>query len=325
MKKFILDLKEKIFNNEDITHKDAYKLISIDINNFDSINILFNEANNIREKFTGKRVDLCTIINAKSGKCSEDCKYCAQSSFYKTEVNEYDLLNYSTILRRAKEMENKGANRFSLVTSGKGLTSNDFQKLIDIYKNLNKDTNLKLCASHGIITLHQAKALKKAGVSKYHHNLETSENYYPNICTSHTFKDRVKTIENVKKAGLSICSGGIIGLGEGYKDRIDLAFSLKELNIKSVPINILTPIKGTPFEEKTIIKPLEALKTMAVFRFIIPDGYIRYAGGRNALKDKQIQGFLSGVNAALVGNYLTTIGSGIKQDKEMIKKAGLIY
>ncbi|MCY6370796.1 biotin synthase BioB [Clostridium ganghwense] len=324
MKEFIINIKEKILNGGSIEFEEALKIINIDGNDSETLGVLFEGANQIRKRFLGNKVDLCTIINGKSGRCSEDCKYCAQSAHYNTGVKEYKLLKYEEILDRALEVQGQGAHRFSIVTSGKGISSEEeLDKLVEIYSRLRKDTTLNLCASHGIVSYEQLKRLREAGVSMYHHNIETSSSNYSNICTTHTYEDRIKTVKNVQKSGMDICCGGIIGMGESAEDRVKMAFEIKELGIKSVPINVLTPIKGTPCENIEILLPLQILKTMSVFRYIIPDAYIRYAGGRMALKDKQALGFRAGVNAALVGNYLTSIGSKIEDDKEMISCLGL--
>lgn len=323
MKEIINNITKKILNNEDITYEEAIKLINIDINNNENISTLFACANKIREKFAGKKVDLCSILNAKSGSCSEDCKFCSQSGHFNTDVKTYDLIDYEDVLKRAKEVERQGVKRFSLVTSGKGINDKEFDKIIEIYKKLKDNTKLHLCASHGIISYEQGVKLKEAGVSMYHHNVETSSDYYSKICTTHSFDERIKTIKDVKNAGLEICCGGIIGLGENRENRVKMAFEIKELGIKSIPLNILNPIKGTPMEEEKMLNALEVLKTMAVYRLIFPDGYIRYAGGRQALKDKQSLGLRAGINAALVGNYLTTVGNDVEQDKKMILSEGL--
>ncbi len=270
----------------------------------------------------GRKADLCTIMNAKSGKCSEDCKFCAQSSYYKTGVEEYSLLDYNEILNRAKEMESKGVHRFSLVTSGKDMSGKEFNNILNIYEGLRENTNLKLCASLGIIDYEQAKMLKSAGVTTYHHNVETCRDNFHNICTTHTYKDRIKTIKDAKKAGLDVCVGGIIGMNESEEQRLKMAFEIRELNVKSFPINILNPIKNTPMENYDVLEPMEILKTTAVFRFIIPNVYIRYAGGRLSLKGYDKVGFNGGVNSAIVGDYLTTVGSGIENDKKMIIEQG---
>lgn len=316
-------IKDKVINGEDITKAEAMELYAI---NKEDYELLFDCANEIRKHFMGSRVDLCTIMNAKSGKCSEDCKYCAQSAHYSTGVVEYPLISKEEAIQRALENASYGVDHFSLVTSGRGLSGKDFNEIVDIYRYLNeKVPTLRLCASLGIITTEQARRLKEVGVRTYHHNLETSENYYGEICSTHPYSDRLTTINNALKAGLSVCSGCIIGMGESEKDRVELAFRVKELGIRSVPINVLNPIKGTPMEGQPILEPLEILKNMAIFRFILPKAFIRYAGGRNALKDLQAKGFEAGINAALVGNYLTTVGNKINEDIEMVRAKGFEY
>lgn len=324
MKKFIEEVIQKILDGNEISYDEALKLINIDEKNTEILDLFFSGANKIREKYVGNKANLCTIMNAKSGRCSEDCKYCAQSVHYNTGVTEYSLLNYDEILERALEVQVLGVHKFSLVTSGRGISCDEeMNKLVEIYTRLNKDTNLKLCASHGILTFEQLSKLKQAGVSTYHHNVETSSDNYKNICTTHDYEERIKTIKNAVKVGLEVCCGGIFSMGESKDDRVKMAFEIKSLGITSIPLNILMPIKGTPYEDLKVISPLEIIKTMALFRYIIPNSYIRYAGGRMALKDKQSLGFNAGINAALVGNFLTTIGSNVENDKKMIINAGL--
>lgn len=322
MKTFIEKIQKRIIDGGEITRDEAMKLMNVSETDEEILGSLFHGANTIREKYVGNKADLCTIMNAKSGRCSEDCKYCAQSIHYETGVLEYGLLKYDEILERALEMERDGAHRFSLVTSGRGIDGDDFEKLLEIYQKLKKDTNLKICASHGIISYKQAVKLKEAGVCMYHHNIETSRDFYEKICSTHTYQDRIDTVKNVQKANLDLCCGGIVGMGERIEDRLNMAFDIKDLGVKSIPINILNPIKGTPLENADKISPMEVLKTMAVYRFIIPDAFIRYAGGRIILGEKQNIGFRAGVNAALVGNYLTTVGNKIVEDIEMIKNEG---
>lgn len=289
-----------------------------------SIEALLLGANQIRERFVGKRVDLCTIMNVKSGKCSEDCKYCSQSVHYETNCEEYGLLDYQTILKRAKEVEASGAHRFSLVTSGRSISSEGFiDQLVEIYTNLRKDTGLSLCASHGMATQSELLRLKVAGVTMFHHNVETATHRYSDICTTHTYQDRVNTIQNAQKVGLQVCSGGIIGMGETLQERLKMAFEIRELGIKSIPLNVLMPIAGTPMEDQIVLQPEEILMTFALYRYILPDAMLRYAGGRMALKHLQQKGFEAGVNAALVGNFLTTVGSQVEEDLQMIENAGL--
>ena len=323
MKNFIEKIKTRILNGGEITVDEAKQLIALDIADIDTLETLFEAANTLRKTFCGNDFDLCTIMNAKSGRCSENCKYCAQSAHFSTGVETYPLVNSEKALEMAKSVEKDGAHRFSLVTSGRGISSSsELKALTDIYEHLQANSSLKLCASHGIISYEQALALKESGVSTYHHNLESSANFYSEICTSHTFQDRVDTIKNVQKAGLRVCSGGIFGLGESQFDRIDMAFTLKALNVDSIPLNILTPIPGTPLENNEALNPLEVLKTIAIYRFINPKVSIRYAGGRSLLGEFAKKGLSAGINSALTGNYLTTTGSTIESDKEMAKEAG---
>ncbi len=284
---------------------------------------LFFWADQIRASFRGAKVDLCTIMNAKSGQCSENCKFCAQSVHYQTGIKEYPLVTKEAALQMALEHQAAGVKRFSLVTSGKVLTGADFEQILEIFAALHEATTLRLCASLGCISLAQARALKQVGVERYHHNLESNREFYPMICDTHPYELRVATIKNAQAAGLEVCAGGIIGLGEQLSDRIKLAFELRELGVRSIPVNILQPIKGTPLAEQKILAPLESLKTFALLRWIIPDGEIRYAGGRASLGEEQKLGLRAGVNAVLVGNYLTTIGNQITADLELIRAAGL--
>lgn len=324
MYEYIKRCRENVLAGGDITREEALQLMRLDIRNEHAMTELLASANAIRMHYVGDLVDLCTILNAKSGDCSEDCKFCAQSAHYKTSSQVYELIDYPEIKKRALEVQAQGAHRFSLVTSGRGaVDGQEFDQLLEIYRRLRKDTRLSLCASHGVINQRQAEQLKEAGVSMYHHNVETSESFYPEIVTTHAYEERTKTIKAVMAAGLEICSGGIFGLGERLEDRIAMAFELKALGVKSLPLNVLMPVEGTPLGNQSILEPMEILKTMAVYRFVIPESYIRYAGGRIALQDKQQLGFESGVNAALVGDFLTTIGSDVEQDKEMIRCAGM--
>jgi len=320
-KEFIIGLRDKVLNGQDVSVDEAIKVMGLPEDEA-IIGELMDAANKIREKFCGEDFDTCSIMNVKSGHCSEDCTYCSQSTHYTTNAPIYDLLSKDEILERAKEMEAEGVRRFSLVSSGKSITDDDFEKVIDIYKEIKEKTGLKICASHGIISDEQAKKLKEVGIDRYHHNIETSPEYYKEICTTHTFADRVQTIKHVVDSELEICSGGIIGLGEKVQDRVEMAFELKRLNVKSIPINILMPIDGTPLGSNEIVGEAEAYKTIAMFRLVNPDSTIRYGGGRKALGNDGKAGLLGGVNGALVGNYLTTVGNKVADDLKMIKEAG---
>lgn len=318
MKAYIETIKEDVLKGKTITFEEATKLMTAD----EDLKTLLNAANDIRKHFVGSQASLCTIINGKSGKCSEDCKFCAQSAHYNTGVDEYEMLDVDEILKSAKEVEAEGVHKFSIVTSGKDLSDSDLEKLLPIYDVLVKETSLDICASHGILTFDQARQLKAVGVKTYHHNVETSKENYENICTTHDYQDRVDTIKACQEADLNVCCGGIFGLGESREDRLKMAFEVKDLNIKSIPLNFLMPIPGTPMALNEMIAIEEILKTLAVFRFINPDSYIRYAGGRAMLEEKHIDGFSGGVNAALVGNYLTTVGSNIQEDKDLLTSLG---
>lgn len=307
---------EKVLNNQEITIAEAISLIDCELEQ------LKNAANLIREHFCHNKFDLCTIINAKSGKCSEDCKFCRQSSHYPTDLETYGLLGEETIINQAKDHESKGVPRFSIVTSGRNLNSTEFKQIIKIYQNLKQQTNLSLCASLGLLNLEQFKQLKAIGVSKYHNNLETSENHFKSICTTHSYQQKIETIKKASQAGFQVCSGGIIGMQESWQDRIDLAFELKKLNIKSIPLNILNPISKTPLEHLPLLSKEEIERTFAIFRFINPQAYIKLAGGRILLDDLGLSIFKSGANGAITGDMLTTKGVSIKDDLQMIKQLG---
>lgn len=299
------------------------KSIALHMYKHDSTEELLLLAEQVKKETVGSRGELCSIINAKSGDCSEDCRYCAQSVHYQTPADTYDLLDYKNILETALKLEEQGVHRFSLVTSGRGPDDQDFEKLLEIYRKLSHDTGLKLCASHGIINKEQAKALKESGVSRYHHNLETSKEYYKNIAITHVYQDRVDTILACQAEGLEVCSGGSIGLGESVEDRIDMAFALRDLKIKSIPINILMPVDGTALGQSDMLDQDEILKSLAIVRMIIPEADLRIAGGRTLLGQSQERAFSGGVNAALVGNYLTTIGSTVEEDIQIMTHAGI--
>ena len=277
----------------------------------------------IQSHFCGRHIDLCTIINGKSGRCGEDCKYCAQSAKHHTGVDEYDFLPTEKILEVALADERAGVNRFSIVTSGRALDGKSFERAIDAYKVLHARLKLELCASHGILTAEQLQRLRAAGVKRYHHNLETSRRFFPHICTTHTYDERIKTIKLARAAGLEVCSGGIIGMGETWQDRIDLAFEVAALEIKSIPINILNPIKGTPLENLPRLKSEDILRTIVIFRYINPTANIRLAAGRKFLPDNGASAFLHGASAAITGNMLTTLNTNIRADLKLLNELGL--
>ena len=277
----------------------------------------------IQQKFCGNHVDLCTIINGKSGRCGENCKYCAQSARHKTGIDEYDFLPVEKILAVARANESAGVNRFSIVTSGRSLDGKNFERAIAAYKILRAELKIDLCASHGILTAQQLKRLRATGVTSYHHNLETSRRFFPQICTTHTYDDRITTIKLAQAAGFNVCSGGIIGMGETWQDRIDLAFELAALKIKSIPVNVLNAIKGTALENLKPLPPEEILRTIAIFRYVNPTANVRFAAGRKFLPDNGASALLHGASAAITGNMLTTSNNNINADMKLLRELGL--
>lgn len=319
----IIALGEYILEGNQISYDDALKLTEVKT---DDIPLLGAFANKIRQQFTGNSVDMCGLVSARSGMCSEDCKFCAQSVYYTTTAPIYDLRSTDEITRCAQKAEQEGAKRISIVTSGKGMNNDpDFQEIIGAIKSILLNTDLKVCANLGTLTLDQAHTLAASGIKRYAHNLETSKNFYSTVCTTHSYEERLTTIQAAKTAGMKLCTGGIIGMGESWQDRIDLAFALRKLDVTSIPINILNPIKGTAFEDIIPPTPLDIIKTFAIFRFILPTKIIRPAGGRELnLRDMQGQLMLSGANGLIIGNYLTFSGRDAVADFQMVQDAGLI-
>ncbi len=284
---------------------------------------LFALANRVRDKFRGDKVDLCSIVNAKSGACSEDCSYCAQSAHNKTVVKVYPLLHKDKIMEAAAYAKEKNVKRFCVVTSGKKPSKSELKEICSFISSV-KDLGLHPCATLGMLDIDEMQQLKDAGLNRYHHNLETSEAYFSEICSTHTYQDKIKTIQAAKSLGFSICSGGIFGLGESWEDRIDMAFAIKEIGVDSVPINFITPVNGTPLGNKETLNPLEALKIIAIYRLILPECQIRVCGGRpHTLRDLNSLIFTAGADGLLLGNYLTTSGRNPDDDLQMIKDMGL--
>jgi biotin synthase len=280
-------------------------------------------ANRVRVEFNGNEIDLCSLLNAKSGKCSEDCTFCAQSAHYQTDAPTYPLMNADQMVKEAQEAQKRRTGRFCLISSGRQLNDKEFEVILSGLDRIRKETTLDLDCSLGTLSEERAEALKRVGVTRYNHNLETAETHFPKICTTHSFKDRVQTIEVLKGLGFSICCGGIIGLGESPQQRLELAFSVKQLGIECIPFNILNPRPGTPLEHSEGIPPIEIIKTISLFRLVLPKGTIKIAGGREAnLRDLQSLALLAGANGLIVGNYLTTPGRNAEDDLTMIKDVG---
>lgn len=284
---------------------------------------LCDGADRIREHFIGDKVDLCSIINGRSGKCPEDCKYCAQSAHNHTSCEIYDFLPEEKIVDACKLNEREGVDRFSIVTAGRSLSGEEFEKAIHAYETMNAECKIDLCASMGFLKAEQLHRLHEAGVTSYHHNIETSRRNFPNICTTHTYEQKIETLKLVKEEGMCACSGGIIGMGETWEDRLDMAISLAELGIDSIPINALMPIEGTPLENQPQLTEDEILRTIAFFRYINPEANIRLAAGRALLTNDGEIAFQSGASATITGNMLTTVACAtIRSDKQMLENLG---
>lgn len=287
---------------------------------------LMSWANRIRERFKGNKIHLCSIVNAKAGACSENCSFCAQSSFHQTGSPRYGFVDPEPVLEAAEEANRHGVTAVGLVAAWKGLNEGPMlDEVCDRISELARSGKTRPDASLGIIKSQKvADRLKEAGLECYGHNLETSRRFFPNQCTTHSYEDRIETIGYLKKAGIKICSGGIIGMGETREDRCDLAFALKEVDANVVPINILNPIPGTPFEKIPPLAPMEILKTIACFRFVLSKKEIMIAGGRTVnLRDMQSMVFTAGASALMVGNYLTTLNQPVEKDLQMLKDLGL--
>lgn len=270
-----------------------------------------------------RKFDSCSIINAKSGRCPEDCHWCAQSAHYKTGAPEYKLLANETLVSAALESQRRGIGRFSFVTSGRSLNDAEVDRICEAAKEIKGQCGISLCASAGLLTKEQFERLREAGIVRYHCNLETAPSYFGKLCTTHSQEDKLRTLTAAREAGMELCSGGIIGMGESMEERIELAFKLKELNIKSIPINILHPISGTPLGKEPLVSDDELLRTVALFRLILPDAHLRLAGGAERISKETLSKLYScAINAAIMGDMLTTKGTRIEDNFALIKTAG---
>lgn len=286
---------------------------------------LMSKALETKLKHRQDRFSLCTIMNVKSGGCTEDCIFCAQSAHHKTDAPEYPLKSIDEILKEAEQAAQNGASRFSLVASGKGPSRREIDEYAVRIRTVQERIGISVCASLGIMDFSGLLILKQAGLTRYHHNLEASPDYFPNICTTHTISERIDTIKAAKKAGLETCVGGIIGLGEDMAQRLNLALTIKKLRVNSVPLNILVPIPGTKLGAVSPIMPHEILRTVAMFRLMLPKQAIRIAGGRETLNELQGLPFMAGADAMLIGGYLTVRGRAVKDDLKMAEDFRTIW
>lgn len=313
---FIVSLMNKVLNGHKISFEEAERLL-----NTDDVITLARCANTITKEFNGENVDVETLLNAKSGRCPEDCSFCAQSSFYNTNINKYPLLPRTEIIEKAKLAKEGGANSFCLVCAYREPPERDFNEICETIKTLKQELDIEINVSLGFMNKERVKILKQLGVKRYNHNLEASESFFPKICNTHDFKDRYETAKIVKEGGLELCCGGIIGMGETPKQRLELAFSIASLNADEVPVNVLIPQKTTPLEHNSKISDLEVIKTIAVWRFIIPKAIIKLAGGREAyFSDNGKFALQAGANGIISGGYLTTKGNIIHKDLAMLKE-----
>lgn len=286
---------------------------------------LCSMADKVRVHFLGRKVDTCSIMNARSGRCSENCKWCAQSAHHNTGCEISDYVTVEDALGHAKYSKSKGIRRFSLVTSGRSVSDSDIKKLADAFREMSKLGGIALCGSFGLLNESQFRILKDAGMSRFHCNLETAPSKFPELCTTHTIDDKIQSIKAARRAGLSICSGGIIGMGETLEQRVELAATLRDLEVDSIPMNILQPIKGTPLENQPPLSQDEILRAFAIFRLLNPRAHIRFAGGRAAIRERQETALKSGISAILMGDMLTTVGSAIDDDFKMLDRLGYEY
>ena len=320
---FLRVLTDRIISGGRISREEAERIMRLHAH--EEVIMLICHATVLRNHFKGTGIELCSIVNAKSGHCTEDCIFCAQSARYPTEIKTHPLLKADEVLSKAKEAESSGAARFGIVTSGRGILSRrERESLCESIQRIRAETSLIPCASLGILSDEDVRCLGDAGLTRYHHNLETAEGYFPLVCTSHSYQERVKTIRAATKAGMEVCAGGIFGLGETPQQRVELACALRELDVESVPLNFLNPVRGTPAGGYTLVPPLEILKIIALFRFVLPAQDIRVCGGREAgLRTLQPLMYLAGANATMAGSYLTTGGRNPDVDLQEIRDLAL--
>jgi biotin synthase len=319
---WVAALKERILQGGEATYDEALRLMAIE--DAEDLEHLLARAREITFHFNSKKPGLCTLINAKSYLCGEDCGFCAQSVRFDTSADRYGLMEPEKVIEAAKRAEKNGAQNFCIVTSGAAPQDDEFKKIVEVFGRLSKETKLNLDASLGFITEVQATRLKEAGVRRFNHNLQSSREFYPKIVSTHSYDTRLETVRALLEGGLELCSGGIFGMGETPEDRVKLAFELKPYAPHCIPTNLLNPRPGTPLENQPKPDPREMLKTIAVFRFIHPRANIKLAGGRevNLTPDEQEQALRGGANGLIVGGYLTTEGNPIQEDFRMLEAAG---
>ena len=322
MRRTAVQILESILQGEEITVGEANILMAPELAKLEDI---MSAAHYLTRQAFGKELQMCAIYPAKVGRCSGDCAFCAQSVHHTCAIEPIHVndLDKMEIIDNAKKLRQAGVRQYSLVTSGESLTNTEFDIILQILQGLKTGTDMGICVSLGKLTLERAKKLKKAGVSRYHHNIETCRSYFPQICSTHSYDDKLNTIKIVKQVGMELCCGGIIALGETKEQRVEMAFELKEIDMEGVPINILNAIQGTRLESQKPLSVDEILRTIAVFRLILPKKVLRIAGGREkALGEEEYRIYEAGINALLAGNYLTTSGKSAEQEKDNLRQVG---
>jgi biotin synthase len=322
MKALIQELKRRVLAGGNIAQDEALRLSSI--KDPVMLDLLLSAAHEITIKFRPPQPDLCSLVNAKSYLCSEDCGFCSQSSHYETGVKRYPLMSPGKILEEAKKCEASGVQSFCVVTSGETLNNAEFEQVLATFRLLSEKTRLRLDGSLGNLTAERIRKLREAGMRRFNHNLQCSREFYPEIVSTHTYDERRETLKFLAENGVEVCSGGILGMGETEEDRISLAFDLKPFDPHCLPVNILNPRPGTPLEGRGAIAPEEIVKTIAIYRFIHPKANIKLAGGREKnlgiyFQEKALRG---GANGLVVGGYLTTAGNPLREDLDILRRAG---
>lgn len=320
---FIKALTDAVLSNKTISAEDARRILAVE--HTSDLFMLLAHANVVRDYFHGPRVQLCAIVNARSGRCPEDCAFCAQSARHAARITVYPLLSKKKMTSAALRAKRMGAERFSIVTSGRGAGARkSFATICEAVRNISHIDGMRPCASLGMLARSQFRDLQASGLRRYHHNLEAGETFFGSICTTHRFADRIQTVRMAREAGLEVCVGGIIGLGESLQQRVELAAMLRELDVDSIPLNFLNPIPGTPLGTRPLLRPTEVLATIAMFRFVLPAKEIRICGGREInLKTLQPLMYMAGANGTMIGNYLTTSGRNRTIDIQEIADLGL--
>lgn len=320
MTKFTNDLIDKSLTGDGLSAEDALRILH---SRGAELSLYMAGAQHIKETYLGDRIDLCSIINAKSGRCSENCSFCAQSAHHQTDTPVYPLKSVAEIVQGAHTAEAEGNHCYGIVTSGVRIEpGEEFERIIEAIRTISAETAIDPSASLGILTNESARALKAAGCITYHHNLETARSYFPQICTTHDYEDDVQTVRSAKLAGMEVCCGGIFGLGETLAQRIELGMTLRELDVDSVPLNFLNPVAGTPLQDAQLLTPMDCLRIICLYRYLLPQKRITVCGGREKnLREFQSAIFMAGASGTMVGNYLTTIGRSHAIDLQMIEDA----